>query len=518
MPTEVDQKPQQPVAGIPVSINASAKAVTAISAGLSTDSARQGHLRRFFGSPFVAGLAYLSADLLAVVLAHAFAISLVKRLLHVSGEALNPPDYRWFYVPLFAFSLYLFDGYKSPELRRSEQELERTCKAAVVSFLVLVLFNFIAFRSKPFSRYLLAAWFVASLILLLFSRFSLRSIYKTLWRAGICRRKALLLGSAEGMNSYQQLLSIQRHRGYDLTGILLGASTSEVFPGLVKTCYPAGWLKRVKDELETARPSVLIIASEGIPQDGDWPQQVLDLCRFYRTDVEVYSSVLATSGLNYEHDEFSGCFRFFARPGWATAIQRVLKRMIDLAFGVIGSCLTVLLTPLIWLLVYAEDPGPVFHLREFVGTDGKVHYYRKFRTMVKDADTILRNDAELRAKYLDRHKLENDPRLLRIGKFLRHYSIDEFPQFFSLISGRLTLVGPRVISSEERGRYGSKLQKLLSFKPGLTGFWQVTGRQTTTYEERVRMDMFYIERWSIWLDVVIILKTFWKLLRAEGAY
>ncbi len=105
-----------------------------------------------------------------------------------------------------------------------------------------------------------------------------------------------------------------------------------------------------------------------------------------------------------------------------------------------------------------------------------------------------------------------------MGRFLRRYSLDEFPQFFSLLTGQLTFVGPRVISREEKERYGALLPKLLSVKPGLTGFWQVKGRQTTSYDERIQMDMFYIDHWSIWLDLVIMVKTVGKVLRAEGAY
>jgi lipopolysaccharide/colanic/teichoic acid biosynthesis glycosyltransferase len=170
------------------------------------------------------------------------------------------------------------------------------------------------------------------------------------------------------------------------------------------------------------------------------------------------------------------------------------------------------------VLVNLEDRGPVFYKREFVASDGKIHYYRKFRTMLKDADDILRHDPELKAKFVHQYKLKDDPRLLRVGRFMRRYSLDEFPQFFSVLSGKLTFVGPRVISWEERQCYADLLPKLLSFKPGLTGFWQVMGRQTTTYEERVQMDMFYVDRWSIWLDLIIIAKTFWQVLKAEGAY
>jgi len=135
-----------------------------------------------------------------------------------------------------------------------------------------------------------------------------------------------------------------------------------------------------------------------------------------------------------------------------------------------------------------------------------------------DADDVLAQDPLLKAEFGLKQKLAQDPRVLRSGHFLRKYSIDELPQFFSLLRGELALVGPRVISREEARRYGAYLPRLLSVQPGITGFWQVMGRQLTTYEERIQMDMFYIDRWSIWLDLWIVAKTFWKVLTAEGAY
>ena len=149
---------------------------------------------------------------------------------------------------------------------------------------------------------------------------------------------------------------------------------------------------------------------------------------------------------------------------------------MDITIGLIGSSLALLLVPLVFAFVNWEDGGPVFYLREYVGTDGRIHYYRKFRTMPKDADDILRRDPELRATFARNHKLKNDPRLLRVGRFMRRYSIEEFPQFFKVLTGELTFVGPRVICGEERSRYGLLLPKLLSAKPGLYGFWQVMGR------------------------------------------
>lgn len=200
-----------------------------------------------------------------------------------------------------------------------------------------------------------------------------------------------------------------------------------------------------------------------------------------------------------------------------TGLQKLLKAAIDIVIGLIGSVVTLILTPLVAILLKWEDSGPVFYSREFVDCDGQIRYYLKFRTMKQNADQILRDTPALKQEFEEKYKLKDDPRVLRVGRFLRKYSIDEFPQFFSLLTGRLTFVGPRVISREEMSRYGNLISKLLSVKPGMTGYWQVMGRQRTTYEERIQMDMYYIDHRSLWLDLVIIAKTFWKVPRADGA-
>jgi exopolysaccharide biosynthesis polyprenyl glycosylphosphotransferase len=467
---------------------------------------------------FLQKFVYLWSDLLALVLAHMLAVCLVQRFLHVPTSALNLFQYHRFYIPFFAVVLYLFEGYKSLELRRPEQELERGCKAVAASFLGLVLFNFVVFRSEVFSRYLLASWLVLSCVLLLTLRFVLRAVYERLWKAGLGRRRALLIGSPAGLSGYQQLLTIQRHHAYELAGMLLDSPMHAFAPEETRHLPLLGSPDRWEEVAARTGANLLIVAYGAAPGGEEWLTEILRRCKQLRIDVELYSDALATANLNYEHNEFSGCFRFYTKSQWSLALQGLVKRGTDVAIGLVGSAVTLLLTPAVWLLVNLEDGGPTFYKREFIGCDGKIHYYRKFRTMLENADEILRRDPELKARFVRQYKLKDDPRVLRVGRFLRRYSLDEFPQFFSLLTGQLTFVGPRVISDEERYGYGDLLPKLLSFKPGLTGFWQVMGRQTTTYEERIRMDMFYIDRWSIWLDLVIIAKTFWKVLRAEGAY
>jgi exopolysaccharide biosynthesis polyprenyl glycosylphosphotransferase len=463
-------------------------------------------------------LTYLCSDLFAITLAHVLAVRIVGHFLHFSMSALNPFGYHRFYIPFFAVVLYLFEGYKSPELRRPEQELEKGCKAMTVSFLGLVLFNFAIFRSEVFSRYLLFSWFVLACFLLMTLRFTLRAIYEKLWRAGHCRRRALLIGSPAGLRGYQQSLSIQRHHAYDVVRHVRDSAETETFTARMHSHPGRVSLEDVEKSLASTGAQLLIIAQGDIPDGETWLKELVRRCKQLRVDVELYSEVLATANLNYEHDEFSGCFRFYATPEWSLALQRVIKRGLDLAIGLVGSVVTLLLMPAVLVLVNLEDRGPLFYRSAYLGQGGTTCYYLKFRTMHVDADGMLERDAALRSRFHEKQKLIDDPRITRLGRFLRKSSLDEFPQFFSVLKGDLTFVGPRTIRKEEAVHYGSLLPKLLSVKAGVTGFWQVMGRQTTTYAERVQMDMFYMDKWSIWLDLVIIARTFWKVVKAEGAY
>jgi exopolysaccharide biosynthesis polyprenyl glycosylphosphotransferase len=467
-------------------------------------------------------LVYLCGDLAALTLAHMVVFRAVQRLFHIPISGLNPFEYHRFYIPFFAVLLYFFDGYKSPELRRPEQELERSWKAVVVSFLGLVLFNFVVFRSEVFSRYLMVCWFVMSYVFLVGVRFAFRAIQEKLWRAGRMRRRAVLVGSGAGLREYQQLLSIQRHRGYDVAGAIL---VPESGPGSVEPQFEnsldvpvLGTLERWQDCLVSTSADLLIVAYPAVVGAGEWVSNLLWRCRQRNIDVQLYSGVLATASLNCEIDEYAGSLRFFAQPRFSLILQRAFKRVADFVLGAVGSAFTLLLTPIVGLIIKLEDGGPIFYRSPYVRPDGQNGYYLKFRTMRVDAEQVLNRDPEMLKAFLVQHKLTNDPRVTRIGRILRKYSLDEFPSFFSILRGDISLVGPRTVTEAQLPNYGALLPKLLSVKPGLTGFWQVMGRQTTTYEEKVRLDMFYIDHWSIWLDILIIFKTFWVVIRAEGAY
>jgi len=460
-----------------------------------------------------------ASDLLAISAARRLAEILTASWLGVQFSELNSAGYNLFYAPFFAVTVYFLGAYKNPDLRRPETELELVTKAVTLYFVALTCANFLLFKSQGFSRYLLVTWYAVALGLLLAARFSLRGIYAALWKHGLARQRVLFAGSRERWEDFQRHLAIQRYAGYELAGLVTGASRARSQTPLDPAIPILGTFDEAEEIAERCGAGVLLVSwpVEGRGEDAN----LFDLarsCREKRIELEVYSELFAPLDLDYDRDEFSGCLRFTGQPWWSRMVQRAAQRCLTFVFGLIGSLTALLLMPVVAFLLKWEDGGPVFYRSEFVDCDGQVRHYRKFRTMVPDADRLLHSDWHLKQQFDAKYKLEHDPRVLRVGRILRKFSLDEFPGFFSLLSGRLALVGPRTISREEAHRYGNCLPKLLSVKPGLTGYWQVMGRQTTTYQERIQMDMFYLEHWSIWLDLVIIAKTFWKVLRAEGAY
>jgi exopolysaccharide biosynthesis polyprenyl glycosylphosphotransferase len=464
-------------------------------------------------------LLFVSADLAAIVASHHFSELLMQRSMHLPTVFLNPPEYYLFYAPFFLLLFALFGAYGNPDLRRPEKELELLFKGVSFSFIALACANFVLFKSLGFSRYLLLGWYVLALAFVLAERFAVRGFYAELWRRGMARRKALLFGAPDQLADFQTRLAVQRYRGYAVAGAYVDSGGSS-FADANQPAWPVlGSMDDWERGPRAARVQLAILhLPVSSPETGARVQRIIRRCQQQGIEVEIYSHFLGSSHLRFQRDEFSGCFRVEPAPRWSRALQRAAKAAMDVLAGLLGSAVTLALVPVLGLLIKCEDGGPIFHRREYLGTDGRIHHFLKFRTMVENAEEILENDSALKARFARNLKLPDDPRVLRCGRFLRKYSLDEFPQFFSVLAGSITLVGPRAITPEARERYGDRAAKLLSVKPGLTGFWQVMGRQTTTYEEKIQMDMFYIDHWSIWLDLVIVAKTVWQVFRAEGAY
>jgi lipopolysaccharide/colanic/teichoic acid biosynthesis glycosyltransferase len=196
---------------------------------------------------------------------------------------------------------------------------------------------------------------------------------------------------------------------------------------------------------------------------------------------------------------------------------RAAKRTMDL----IGSIFfLIVLSPvmaIIALLIKLEDGGAAIYRRRVIGPGGEFDAF-KLRSMRVDADEILAQDGVLRKEFEVNFKLKNDPRVTRAGAFIRKLSLDELPQLFNVLRGEMSLVGPRMITPPELEKYGDAGWIFRSMKPGLTGYWQICGRQEVSYPERVEMDLHYVKNWSLWMDLRILLKTPMRVLRGAGAY
>lgn len=205
-----------------------------------------------------------------------------------------------------------------------------------------------------------------------------------------------------------------------------------------------------------------------------------------------------------------------------TYLNLFIKRIADIIGSVVGIIFLVPITIIVAILnVLHKDYGPIFYSHKRIGKNGKYFKMYKFRTMVVDADKklaeLLENDEEARKEWDMNRKLKNDPRITKIGKILRKTSIDEFPQFINVLKGDMSLVGPRAVIDGEIEKFGIYKKDILSVKPGITGYWAANGRSDTSYDERVFLEYKYVENFSIFMDVKILIKTVVSVLKKEGA-
>ena len=202
--------------------------------------------------------------------------------------------------------------------------------------------------------------------------------------------------------------------------------------------------------------------------------------------------------------------------------NRLFKRIFDITATVIGGILILPVIAIVAILIYLDSPGPIVFGHKRVGQGGKEFPCYKFRSMVPNAqealEIYLKENPEAREEWERDFKLKDDPRVTKIGKFLRKTSLDELPQLWNVLIGDMSLVGPRPIVRAEVEKYGEYINDFYLVPPGITGVWQVSGRSDTTYEERVLMDSWYVHNWSVWIDIVYLVKTVLAVLKGKGAY
>jgi undecaprenyl-phosphate galactose phosphotransferase len=205
-------------------------------------------------------------------------------------------------------------------------------------------------------------------------------------------------------------------------------------------------------------------------------------------------------------------YPFFQSEGY-----QIAKRCLDVCMSLIGLVALALLLPILGSLIFLEDRHSIFYKQQRVGLHGRLFTTYKLRTMAANADDYLSWHPEVQARWKEKGKLSDDPRITRIGRFLRRTSLDELPQLLNILRGEMTLVGPRAIQASEVAAFGELSQLRQEVKPGLTGLWQISGRSFTTYQQRCVLDCIYIRECSLWADILILIRTIPVVLCGRGA-
>jgi len=392
---------------------------------------------------------------------------------------------------IFVVGIHFFEGLYPGYGLTAVKELELICKSVSISFVFLMTLSYLVKSFVIFPRSLFALTWLLCLILLPIFRFMVRNI---LSRTSVYGIQVTVFG--EGQWTKDVIASLKRVRR-------LGWRPDSDQPNSVSTPPPN-------------RSSIAVLAYK---KEVSIAQKVRDLNQVFQKIVVVEESN------NYgslwveirDLDSFMGLeyqYHLLSRA------NTIIKSITDF-FGAV--LLLILLSPLLLitaLLIKLDSKGPVFYRPDRLGKNFKRIRIIKFRSMVPDAEKrleeLLEQDPEANYKYKKYHKLENDPRITRNGRFIRRFSIDEFPQLINVLKGDMSLSGPRAYLPSELDDMGSYAATILRVNPGMTGWWQVLGRHNTSFQKRLQMDEYYISNWSIWMDIYIYMKTLGVVIFGKG--
>lgn len=415
-------------------------------------------------------------------------------------------------IPGYLALFHIHGLYDRANLLGSTTEYARMFNAITTGLVFVMFINFVQPEFVVARAWLLLAW-VLMVILGISSRFLVRRFVYWWRHTGHFLERTLIVGAnPEGIAVAEQLLQ-SRSSGAQIIGFIddymaLGA---EPVPGIGVVGHSISFASLVaQHEIDT-----VVIANTAITRE-----RLLGIYSALEAlqDVEVRMASglfeLLTTGVRVREE--GGVPLVVLNKTRITGVHLLCKILLDYT---IASLALLLLSPL--FLIFAiqikrDSPGPVFYRRRVIGQGKREFDAFKFRTMHTAGDALL--SPEQRTELQEHGKLKEDPRVTRIGAFLRRYSLDELPQLANVLLGEMSLIGPRMITIPELAKFGKWQHNLTTVKPGLTGLWQVSGRSDLSYEDRVRLDMHYIRNHSIWLDIQILFQTIPALLSGRGAY
>ncbi|MDO8471653.1 MAG: sugar transferase [bacterium] len=409
---------------------------------------------------------------------------------------------------------FIFTGlYRARRFTNTSEASSQILRSVAYTFLLLLLVTFVR-GNTILPRLVILYAMVLTVFALVLTRWLVHFMRVILQRYGVGVVRVAVLGKRRNADRAISFINSFRGEGYRFA-----------------RQYSLGEREKLLRAIDRRKFDELIIAVNHIDE-----QELIDIreaCIEKRVGFAFVPSMLEVLTSRVEVKDMRG-FTMIEVPltpleGWGY----IVKRIVDLTGSIVGLIILSPLLILIALAIYIDSPGPIFFKHKRLGQQLEEFSLFKFRTMKTEFcdgegydkkrarahfEELLNNNKHLKEEWQTYQKLKHDPRVTRLGTILRKTSLDELPQLFNALRGDVSLVGPRPIVRNELEKYGQMRHRLSAIKPGITGLWQVSGRNDTTYEERVRLDMVYVENWSLWLDVVIMLKTINTLLFRKGAY
>ena len=424
-------------------------------------------------------------------------------------------------IPARLFCLWYYGIYSFKGAFSYPTELLTVLKAVLLGTMILITFTFLyrggfEFREFSYSRGIFLIDFLICLGSFAVFHLVLRFSQVLFRRSGVNLVPTLVVGNGDEARETIKLLEKNRDYGYKIVG-RVPVNKSDEACGVPNV----GDLDSLAETIRQLKVQEVIITDSSIPKSKLF-ETMMRSGRSRKVEFRLTPSLFNYIPQKTSIDQIGvlPMITLFREP--LSDAERILKRVSDIIFSALILLFISPLLLLIALLVKLSSKGRVFFLQERVGMDGRTFTFIKFRSMNEDADDTAHRDVyKANIKNPDGNgqshgKVPNDPRITPIGKILRRFSIDELPQFFNVIKGDMSVVGPRPPIPYEVEEYEIWHRKRLDMKPGITGLWQVSGRNRLTFEEMVRLDLYYIENWSLFLDLKILLLTIPAILRGEG--
>lgn len=343
---------------------------------------------------------------------------------------------------------------------------------------------------------------------------------KFLYHIGIWRERILVIGAGNAGRLVIEGLQREKHMGYEVVGLL--DDDKDKAGKIIYGKKVFGGVEEFPELIKQLGVETAIIAIPSLPSEKLSVLTARVQSTIPNTMVIPDLKGIALLNTDLFHLFLEEIFLMNIRNNLKSATNRFIKRLFDIVFSILAMPVLLPAIGIIGLIIRLETPGFAIYTQDRIGKKGKTFRCYKFRTMYKDAEEQLREMIEssetLRNEWEQNWKLREDPRVTKIGRFLRKSSLDELPQIFNVMKGEMSIVGPRPYLPREKADIKENIRIICSAKPGITGLWQVSGRSNTSYRYRVKLDTWYIMNWSLWLDIAILFKTVRVILKAEGAY